>query len=264
MCGQAGIIFGKKRRWAAERRLLGEIFTQMLLGCQVRGPHATGAAVLRSDGDYRLFKRPVLAEELVKEPTYLDIMNSIENDTAILMGHTRWRTRGHEKNSRNNHPLRCGVILGTHNGTIYNADDLFNILGLPRFAQVDSEVIFRLADMFTPETAIDGKGFRKALRLCRGQMSAVMASVIDPETIIVLKGNKPLSLRINRKHKVIAYASEAETIDAAIGNAKGWQELDIPAMTMLTFNHENLTGFETEPFEFIQQEKINSTRSNTI
>ncbi len=109
MCGQAGIIFGKKRRWTAERRLLGEVFTRMLLGCQVRGPHATGAAVLRSDGDYRLFKRPVLAEELVKEPTYIDIINSIENDTAILMGHTRWRTRGHEKNSRNNHPLRCGV-----------------------------------------------------------------------------------------------------------------------------------------------------------
>ncbi len=169
MCGQAGIIFGRKRRWTAERRLLGEVFTRMLLGCQVRGPHATGAALLRTGGDYRLFKRPVLAEELVKEPTYIDIINSIENDTSILMGHTRWRTRGHERNNRNNHPLRCGVILGTHNGTIYNADDLFNILGLPRFAQVDSEIIFRLADMFTPEMAIDTKGFRKAMQLAVGR-----------------------------------------------------------------------------------------------
>jgi glucosamine 6-phosphate synthetase-like amidotransferase/phosphosugar isomerase protein len=191
-------------------------------------------------------------------------MNSIENDTTVLMGHTRWRTRGHERNSRNNHPLRCGVILGTHNGTIYNADDLFGILGLPRFAQVDSEIIFRLADMFTPEMSIDRKGFRKALRLCRGQMSAVLTSVIDPETIIVLKGNKPLSLWMNRKHRVIAYASEAETIDAAIGNEKGWQELDIPAMTMFTFKHENLSDFETEPFEFIQQEKTSLIRSQNI
>ncbi len=95
-------------------------------------------------------------------------------------------------------------------------------------------------------------------------MSAVMASVIDPETIIVLKGNKPLSLRINRKHRVVTYASEAKTIDAAIGDEKGWQELDIPAMTMLTFKHTNLSDFESQPFEFIQQEKTNSTRSNTI
>jgi glucosamine 6-phosphate synthetase-like amidotransferase/phosphosugar isomerase protein len=48
------------------------------------------------------------------------------------MGHTRWRTRGSETNSRNNHPIRAGIITGTHNGTIYNADYLFRRLaGVP-------------------------------------------------------------------------------------------------------------------------------------
>jgi hypothetical protein len=90
------------------------------------------------------------------------------------------RTRGSEANSRNNHPIRSGIIIGTHNGTIYNADYLFRRLGLPRYAEVDSELLFRLADRFAPDGTIDGRGFRKALRLCRGQMSAVLASRLDP------------------------------------------------------------------------------------
>ncbi len=101
------------------------------------------------------------------------------------MRHTHWRTQGHESNNRNNHPLRCGVTLGTHNGTIYNAGELFEVLGLPRFAQVDSEVIFRLADRFTPQAELNLEGFVKALRLYRGQMSAVLVSLLDPERIIL-------------------------------------------------------------------------------
>ncbi len=68
-------------------------------------------------------------------------MDEVDNHTTILMGHTRWRTRGSEANSRNNHPIRAGIIIGTHNGTIYNADYLFRRLGLPRYAEVDSELL---------------------------------------------------------------------------------------------------------------------------
>jgi len=53
-------------------------------------------------------------------------------------------------------------------------------LGLPRYAEVDSEPIFRLADRFAPEGPIDQDGLKKALALCRGQMSAVLASKLDP------------------------------------------------------------------------------------
>lgn len=80
--------------------------------------------------------------------------------------------------------IRSGIIIGTHNGTIYNADYLFRRLGLPRYAEVDSELLFRLADRFAPDGTIDGRGFRKALRLCRGQMSAVLASRLDPGPLL--------------------------------------------------------------------------------
>ena len=56
---------------------------------------------------------------------------------ALLLGHTRWRTRGDERVNSNNHPIRAGEVIGTHNGTIYNADYLFRRWKMRRFAEVD-------------------------------------------------------------------------------------------------------------------------------
>lgn len=191
MCGQVGIIFGRKRRRPDERDYLREVFIRMLLHSEERGPHASGLAWLKTDGSHRIFKRPMRAHELVYEKPFQELLGQVDNETTVLMGHTRWRTRGNEFNNRNNHPIRAGIVIGTHNGTIYNADYLFRRLGLPRYAEVDSELIFRLADRFAPEGPIDREGLKKALALCRGQMSAVLASRLDPGTITVLKGNKP-------------------------------------------------------------------------
>lgn len=120
---------------------------------------------------------------------------------------------------------------------------------------MDSERIFRLADRFAPEAPIDQEGLKKALALCRGQMSAVLASRLDPGTITVLKGNKPLCLRIHRQHRVVLYASDDAFIDFAVDNEKGWRELEVPPMTMLTIRHENLKEWQSHPFKFVCQER---------
>ncbi|MBN2162870.1 MAG: hypothetical protein JXR25_13695 [Pontiellaceae bacterium] len=255
MCGQVGVIFGKKRRRIAERDYLNEVFVRMLLCSERRGPHASGVALLQADGDFRLFKRPVRAHRLVRDAAFCEVLNEVNIHTTVLMGHTRWRTRGSEANSRNNHPIRAGNIIGTHNGTIYNADQLFRRFQLPRYAEVDSELIFRLADCFDSERGLNDAGFRKALRLCRGQMSAVLASRLNPGTITVLKGNKPLTLRYSRKHRVVLYASEAGFIDSVLDDPRGWRDLKIPPFTMLSFNHENLQAWKQQLFEFICQER---------
>ena len=50
----------------------------------------------------------------------------------------------------------------------------------------------------------------------------------DPETTLVLKGNKPLKLRIHRRHRVILYASDAAYLDAVLDDERGWHELPVP------------------------------------
>ena len=145
MCGLAGVIFGNKRRRAEEREYLAWLFTRLLLLSEERGPHATGAAWLDIDGCHRLFKRPVPAERFVMDKAFAELLAGINNRATLLLGHTRWRTRGDERVNSNNHPIRAGEVIGTHNGTIYNADYLFRRWKMRRFAEVDSEILFRLA-----------------------------------------------------------------------------------------------------------------------
>ncbi len=76
-----------------------------------------------------------------------------------------------------------------------------------------------------------------------------------PWCYYVLKGNKLLSLRYSRKHRVVLYASEAEYIEAALNDLRGWRELEIPPLTMLILHHENLKEWQTQPFKFVCQER---------
>jgi len=259
MCGLAGIIFGKKRRRAEEREYLIWLFTRLLVTSESRGPHATGIAWLNRDGQYRLFKRPVPAGQFVTDKAYHKALSGIDNRTTLLLGHTRWRTRGDERINRNNHPIRAGDVIGTHNGTIYNADYLFRRFKLRRFAEVDSELLFRLAARAARSGQMDVEWFKERLRRCRGQMTAVLASRLDPETILVLKGNKPLELRTHRKHRAVLYASDPAFLDAVLAEERGWRELPVPAMSLIVFRHEVLMEFSRESLEFIAQAKRGRT-----
>jgi len=104
------------------------------------------------------------------------------------------------------HPIRAGEVIGTHNGTIYNADYLFRRWKLRRFAEVDSEILFRLAANAARDGVMDIERFKAQLRRCRGQITAVIACRSDPQTVIVLKGNRPLELRWHPRRKAVLFA----------------------------------------------------------
>ncbi len=163
------------------------------------------------------------------------------------MDHTRRRTRGDEKINENNRPIWAGDILGTHNGTIYNANYLFRRSRRHRFAEVDSELLFGLAARAGRNGRNDMERFKGRLKLCRGQMAAVMASRRDPETT--------LELRIHRRHRAILYASDAAYLDAVLDDERGWRELPVPPMSLMAFRHRDLTDCSMEPFEFVAQAK---------
>ena len=211
-------------------------------------------AWLKRGGQHNLFKRPVRASRFVDDKAFHEVLSGVDNRTTLLLGHTRWRTRGDERVNENNHPIRAGDIIGTHNGTIYNADYLFRRLKLPRFAEVDSDLLFRLAARAGGGGRIDIERLKSLLKLCRGHMAAVMASRLDPETTLVLKGNKPLELRIHRRHRAVLYASDAEYLDEVLDEERGWRELPVPAMNLVVFRHRDLTDWSMEPLGFVAQE----------
>lgn len=146
-------------------------------------------------------------------------------------------------------------MIGTHNGTIYNADYLFRRWKMQRFAEVDSEILFRLAANAARDGAMDIERFKARLRRCRGQITAVIAYRTDPQTVIVLKGNRPLELRWHPRRKAVLYASDPAYLDAVLAEEQGWRELPVPPMSLVVFRRKDLAAYSMEPFEFVAQER---------
>ena len=94
MCGLAGLIPETAKRSQRELDLLTDAFTRLLLFSEHRGPHATGAASVLEDGNIVVVKKPLPARSFVNSPEHRSWMNSIDQETTYLMGHTRWPQKG--------------------------------------------------------------------------------------------------------------------------------------------------------------------------
>ncbi len=238
MCGLTGVILQTKRRRKAELEEIGRMFTELLLLNQARGKDAAGLAMIRRDGTYSLCKRPGPAAKLVIEEKYAEIMGRLDNRTTSVLGHTRWKTRGTEANSLNNQPIRAGAVIGTHNGTILNADRLFKRYRLRRAAETDSEFIFRLADK--KESIED---FTVCASDVRGGMSAVFTRTSAPNTILAIKGNKPLTMWYHKGFRGVFYSSEEWPLQKVLGMSPSIVRLDVALFTLSVFNVSDLMDF---------------------
>ncbi len=250
MCGQLGILLEETDRFPEQLRRLKRIFTDLLLLSEARGFHATGIATVNRDEEHRVYKQPLPAQEFVRTPGYRSVLSGLDSRTTLLMGHTRWKTKGTQHLNANNHPHRCRYTLGTHNGYIANADELFSRFKLVRRAQVDSEVIFRIADSAVGNSRIETEFLIERLSRCKGHMSAVISTWLDPETVLFIKGDRPLEFRYHAKRRVMVYASENVFLDSALAGERGWKDIHIPEMSMVTFDCRNLMDYRVIPFDF--------------
>jgi glucosamine 6-phosphate synthetase-like amidotransferase/phosphosugar isomerase protein len=243
MCGLCGVILGRKRRRRTEIRQIAGLFTELLLDSQIRGTDAAGVAVVRRDGSYKLFKRPGPAALLVEDKLYGRVV-SLDNKVTAVLGHTRRKTRGSEHNSRNNHPIVVGrLVCGTHNGTLANADHLASTLRLRRAAEVDSEVLFRLAERSRSDTE-----FRSLLARCRGRISAAFVRLDEPPKLRLLKGDMPLHAAHVPRMRAVLYASEPWMLQTALQDLSH-EMLALDPFTLLTFDTADVLDFhQTDVF----------------
>ncbi|HOC94198.1 MAG TPA: hypothetical protein PKH33_17745 [bacterium] len=174
----------------------------------------------------------------MNEDKYAEVLGRLDNGTTCVLGHTRWKTRGTEANSLNNQPIRAGSVIGTHNGTILNADRLFKRYRLRRAAETDSEFIFRLADK--KESIED---FTVCAKDVRGGMSAVFTRTSASDTVLVIKGNKPLTLWYHKGFRAVFYSSEEWPLTRVIGMSRSIVRLDVELFTLSMFNVADLMDF---------------------
>lgn len=245
MCGLAGIILGNKVRSEDDFEWIKQSMTSLLIRSQVRGPHATGIAVIRRDGSYQLLKRPLPAIEFVETEEFQDVMAEIDSEVTIIMGHTRYRTIGTEKKSNNNHPIRAGKIIGTHNGTIYNAPHIAKMYGLNRYADVDSEVLFRVANKFRNPIH-----FKSKLKNFRGQMTAVMVNLNSPNKIRIYKGNKPFAMQWYDELDSMIYASNGDYFESVETDGYTTHDYRFKPNRTNQFNTEKELKMKVSNFKF--------------
>jgi glutamine phosphoribosylpyrophosphate amidotransferase len=114
----------------------------LLAGIAERGADAAGFAYRDKDSGVTVHKQRTGASELLHRI-------EIPQTATQLLVHVRDYTKGHPRVLANNHPIRHGAVVGIHNGTIVNDDELFAAHGIERAEPsmtVDSELIFALAE----------------------------------------------------------------------------------------------------------------------
>jgi len=199
-------------------------------------------------------KEPLPARQFVQSGAYIDWLLGVDREITYLMGHTRWPSRGSVTNPRNNHP-QClpvgedGAILACHNGTLFGIQGHFARLGLPRTAQVDSELLARIAQRHAGTSGIDLEAVLDDYTQLDGRMSLALVATTRPEEIILLKGNMPLEVRIQPRTRVLVYASEARILDRALTGEAGWEPLPLAHGEGLVVNTHTWTHRRV-PFTF--------------
>ena len=235
MCGLVGIISKKDdSRTMFEGHKMVSSFVEMTKSANTRGGHSTGFAIIQRDGDYLLCKRDKDAYRFFLDRSVLNALEFVDHkDTSAIIGHTRYSTQGSPKNNENNHPIRANNTIGTHNGSVWNDDELFEKFGLDRFAEVDSEVLFRLYDY-----SENFKDFIDKLKLVEGNVSMVWQDLEFPEYVYLFKGNNPLEIAYVPSLKCYAYGSTREIVKSGFSDELRWVE--VKPNTLLRVNTNTL------------------------
>ncbi len=209
MCGLAAILLHPQERPAGQWQAIKELFTHNLLANEERGQAAAGLAIVRVDGQAAMQKLASPASQFIATTEYCNLLDRLDARTTLLLGHTRYPTKGDPANNANNHPIQVGPIIGIHNGQVTNDDAMFALRGYPRQAQVDSEIIFRLLGPISP-AGLDGDylpAVRAQLRLLQGELTFLASDQRAPEKLLVAKRYNPLSLHYHPEWQALIFSS---------------------------------------------------------
>ena len=153
----------------------------LLAGIAERGADAAGVAYRGELSEVTVHKQRTGASELLEAIEVPPTVNQ-------LLVHVRDYTKGHPALDANNHPVRHGSVVGIHNGTIINDDEVFHRHGIDRHRpemSVDSEVIFALAERSRGRTA-------RALEELVGSMATAWLDEGRPELLLARGMGRPL------------------------------------------------------------------------
>lgn len=203
MCAIFGVLDVQGTLTPDQRTALFQVLAD---AAQTRGTDASGVAYVQNG-----------AVQIQKAPRPACRMRwHISPQARYLMGHTRMTTQGAASRNYNNHPFpgRSGGLSFAlaHNGVLYNDIALRRSHKLPStHIQTDSYVAVQLLEK-------SGELSEKSLaRMAEALEGTYTFSVLDQRnTLYLIKGNNPLSIRWLPGLGCYLYASTDEILDSAL------------------------------------------------
>jgi hypothetical protein len=210
MCGIAGFYVRDRRK--RPRFAAGELANALLLSIESRGKDATGILAYGGNGgSLQMDKLAVKASDFVRRRQLF-----ASRPRAVLC-HTRAATQGDATWPENNHPVVYGTTLGIHNGIVWNDHALFNALGVPRHAEVDTEALVAAVNVRGWDAAVTGEAF---LDVEGDYACAFIDPVQAPDELLLVRGNGSPLCYVQRGSYVV-WASTPQALAWAWSKAIG-------------------------------------------
>jgi len=229
MCGIVGIInFGDvdKEEERSKRETSIFLATELMQQTQARGKDATGVVNLYANGDWHGLKEGIDCIEFLSKwgetendfGGFLKIWRKKKTAHKIFLGHCRKSSVGSTWHNANNHPIHIGDVVGVHNGTLDNHNQIFDKLKCKRDGDVDSEAIIRLLHVyskngtvpFTPDMIKE-----VAMRL-QGSYAVLAFSGNNPFQLACFRDGRPIEFALIKPTKQILVASEKIFLQSAV------------------------------------------------
>lgn len=202
MCGICGFVvdnavgFGNAVQEGKRPEILKSLTSSLLQYSQVRGTHATGVAAVTRELRLGMYKKATLADYFVEDDTFGEFANEfLTNKTRIVIGHTRFETKGTHRNNFNNHPIASGHVVGVHNGVIGNDEQLWVRKGVreDRRGLVDSEIIFHLLNVYSKRTNYSIEdAIRKVSKHVKGNYACATIHMMKPKYLWLFCKDNPI------------------------------------------------------------------------
>jgi glucosamine--fructose-6-phosphate aminotransferase (isomerizing) len=182
------------------------ILLEGLKRLEYRGYDSSGVALLQ-DGKIQIKKCVGKVSQLE------DLTKDIHTTANVGIGHTRWATHG-VPNDINAHPhTDChNQIALIHNGVIENYATLkkkLETLGHVFKSATDTEVLVHLIEEFYRKNKDLDFAVRAALKEVTGTYGIIVASIFEPETLIVARKGSPLVIGYGDGEIVVASDASA-------------------------------------------------------
>lgn len=274
MCGIFGIAFNKDHILYNKKKQVKVLLRELFEQTESRGKVSTGIAAMNRH-KATFMKQKMAATDFVERREFdnfledvlcfEDPMTGTGNPICSIIGHCRLDTKGSPDKNVNNHPIVAGNMIGVHNGSVSNDEQLFSrfdaYLKTKRFGEVDSEIIFQLINHFYNSDInncmpgdrwqICEEAIKRTTDLIEGGYACALINAKEPSRLYLFRGYLPISIRYYTTLGATIFASVDSYITSAVNNIFGEElnenvDIDLPEKSgmLLDVEHNKYHTFD--------------------